>query len=378
MDLEGGDPVNAEPVNVAIIGMGQWGRRAHLPAIAALPNVNVSAVVTSRPGEVRPVAEQHGVGRIMRDTRELFDAADELDAVVIATPDDTHHAYTMAALSAGLHVLCEKPLALDVPQAAEMTRALHAAGRVGRMGFLYRHSPVVARIKQLVDDGFIGDLRLFESISVNGQFADPNRELHWKMQRSRANGGVFVEYGSHLIDLALWFGGPIERVVASGVTLVPERPTSDGGRGVVDVDDAASWIALYESGAEGLFRTGWASLPIGGAGVRLYGSTGSLAWQLDPTTRRREALIGSTLDDPTPREMYVFEPEFDPGLDGGPFPLGLLARYNAKLAESFVTDIRTGSVTGSTFDEGLETQRVLAAIRASLDTRQWVAVERPS
>lgn len=366
--------MSRHPVRVAIIGMGQWGRRAHLPAFAALPNVEVKAVVSSRPDEIHSAAEEYGVTRIETDPHRLLNDPDSLDAVVIATPDDTHRDLAIGAFNAGLHVLCEKPLALNLKQATEMVDTARATGLVGRLGFLFRHSPVVARMKEMVDEGFIGDLQLFENISVNAQFADPNRELHWKMQRDRANGGVFVEYGSHAIDLALWFGGSITSVVAHGVTLVPSRPTSEGTSATVDVDDASSWIAAYESGAEALFRTGWASLPVGGGGMRLYGSRGSLSWQLDPTTRRREALVGATLDNPVPHTLFEFDPPYDPKTDDGPFPLGLLARYNSYLAESFIQDIGTNTVTCATFDDGLNTQCVLSAIRESLDDHRWVTV----
>ena len=210
---------------------------------------------------------------------------------------------------------------------------------------------------------------------MNAQFIDPRRPRHWKMQRSRANGGVFVEYGVHNIDLAMWFGGPITHVVAHGLTLVPTRPTSEGEVAEIDTDDACSWIATYANGGEALFRAGWASLPVGGGGMRLYGSRGSLAWQPDPTGRRSEQLIGATLEKPEPEVLFEFAPPFDPQLDAGDFPLGLLARYTTRLIESFVNDIQVGQASGPTFEDGLAAQRVLAAIRMSLDEKRWVEVE---
>src|SRR5581483_4406271 len=117
-------------------------------------------------------------------------------------------------------------------------------------------------MKELIDQGFIGDVQIVQSVGGNAQFADPSRPLHWKMQRRHADGGVYVEYGSHTIDLAIWFGGPLRSVVAHGLTLISSRPV-DGGVGAVELDDDASWIATYESGGEALFRTGWASFPVG-------------------------------------------------------------------------------------------------------------------
>jgi predicted dehydrogenase len=255
-----------------------------------------------------------------------------------------------------------------------MLDAVQAHGRVGKIGFLFRCSPVVVRMKQLVDEGAIGTLQLFESITLNAQFVDPNRPLHWKMQRVHANGGVFVEYGSHAIDLAHWFGGPLDRVVAHGLTLIPRRPPGSDGSGTVDGDDACSWIATYAAGGQALFRSGWASFPVGGGGLRVYGSQGALAWQLDPTGRRSESLLAASVDEPTPRVIFEYAPPFDPALDEGSFPLGLLARYNARLAASFVADIRAGLVSGPSFSDGLAVQHVLAAIRTSLDEERWVDV----
>ena len=359
-------------LRVGVIGAGMWGARAHLPALVASDGVDVVALADPDAGRAEQVAEQFGIRHTFAEGGALLAQVDDLDAVVIATPTDTHHDLVLAACARGVHILCEKPLAYDLAQAREMVEALNARGLVGKLGFLFRFSPVMERMKQLVDEGYIGQVQLLESLTINAQFIDPTRPLHWKMELARAHGGVFVEYGAHSIDLALWLAGPIERVVAHGVTLVSERPTTGGERAAVTVDDASSWMTQHSNGCESLFRTGWASLPIGGGGLRVYGTRGSLAWQLDPTTRRREWLLGATLDQPEPRELFEFNPTHDPRTDDGIFPLGLLARYNARLIASFVSDIREGRASGPTFADGLAAQAVLAGIRTSLDEQRWV------
>lgn len=358
-----------------IIGMGLWGARAHLPALLACDGVDVVALADPDATRTNPVAEQFDIARTFERADDLLDGVDNLDAVIIATPTDTHRETVLAACQRGVHILCEKPLAYDVVQAREMVEALNAKGLVGKLGFMFRFSPVIERMKQMVDEGYVGQVQLLESLSLNAQFIDWQRPLHWKMRRARANGGVFVEYGSHSIDLALWFVGPISRVVADGVTLIPKRPAGDGGMSSVDVDDAASWIAQHTDGTESLFHTGWSSLPIGGGGLRVYGTRGSLAWQLDPTTRRHEWLLGSTIDQPEPTKLFEFAPPFDAQTDSGPFPLGLSARYNTRLIQSFVADIRRGRATGPSFADGLAAQEVLAGVRTSLDESRWVGVE---
>ncbi len=361
-------------LRVGVIGLGHWGYRAHLPALAARDDVEVVAVVEPDQRLAEMVGAEFQVPRWEVDATALWSDTNALDAVIVATPVDTHWPIVMAALRAGMHVLCEKPLSYDVPQAVEMTELAEATGKIAKMGFLFRFSPVVERMKELVDAGYIGPVQVFEAHTVNAQFIDPARPLHWKMTREHANGGVFAEYGSHAIDLAQWFGGPISNVVAHGLTLVSSRTTGDGTVRSVDVDDASAWIATYASGAEASFRMSWASLPVGGGGIRLYGPRGSLAWSQDPTTRRQEWLHGATIDEPEPKVLLEFAPEFDPRTDAGVFPLGLLARYNKRLIDSFVTDIANGVNSGPSFADGLLAQRVLAAIRTSLDEARWVEV----
>ncbi len=355
--------------------MGRWGTRAHFTALSDRDDVEIVGIVDPLPENVRAIADQYNIRHAYADARTLFRNVKDLDAVILATPTDTHRDLCLEAFDSGLHVFCEKPLAYDVAQAREMAAAARSGGWIAKVGFLFRHSPVIGRMKHLVDADYIGQLHLFESVTVNHQFVDPQKPLHWKMQRARAGGGVFVEYGSHSIDLALWFGGPISRVVAHGVTLIRARQTHNGITSTVDVDDASSWIAEYRSGGEALFRTGWASWPVGGGGVRVYGSRGSLAWQLDPTTRLREQLLAWTADDAAPRTLMEFAPPFDARFDEGPYPMGLLARYNTKLVEGFVQDVGNGRGSGPSFEDGLAVQRVLRAIRTSMDEQRWANVE---
>jgi predicted dehydrogenase len=364
--------VSASTLRIGIIGMG-WGRRAHLPAFAALPDVQVRAIVDSHSENLRAIADEYGIPRIERDAMALLSDPDDLDALVIATPTDTHYELVLAALQAGLHVFCEKPLGYDVPQAEAMVAALEGAGVTGRIGFLFRHSPVIQHMKQLVDDGFIGELQMFESININPQFHSPAAPLHWKMLEERAGGGVYVEYGSHQIDLALWFGGPLRHVVAHGMTLVDRRANDSGHSVEITSDDSCAWIGEYASGGQALFRSGWASLPPGGGGLRLYGSRGSLAWQLDPTTRQRETLLAVTPEQPEGQVLLEYRAR-NWGSDR--MPLGLLSDYNANLVAAFVTDLRDGATSAPTFHDGLAVQHVLTAIRTSLDEQRWVEIGR--
>src|SRR5262249_23071672 len=127
-------------------------------------------------------------------------------------------------------------------------------------------------------------------------------------------------------------------------------------------------------GGQALFRSGWASVPVGGGGLRLFGTRGSLAWQQQG--RQTERVVAASVDDPEPRVLVGFAPPIEAVIDEGGFPLGLLARDNRHVAANFVEDVRRGETSGPGFEEGLAVQEVLAAIRTSLDEGRWVAVDR--
>ena len=124
----------------------------------------------------------------------------------------------------GLPVLCEKPLARTVPEAADLVARAAAAGVVTKLGFVFRYSPALRQLRALVRDGYVGRVHSLAVYSQNPQFMDPAAPFHWKMDAARTGGGVFVEYGSHSLDLARWIAGEIEEVCANARTVVPDRP----------------------------------------------------------------------------------------------------------------------------------------------------------
>ena len=368
--------MSPSPIRVAVIGLGAWGTLAHLPSLRAHPDAEVVAVVERDERRLHQIAGRFGAPLALSTPDELWRQPDAFDAVVIATPTDTHHAIALPALALGKHVLCEKPLAFDVDQAQAMADAARTAGVVTKLGFMFRFSPAIQRLKALLDEGYVGEVAAFQSHTMNAQFIDPVTPIHWKMRRERASGGVFAEYGAHAIDLAAWLVGPIDRVVAQARTATPQRPDASGAMVAVDVDDAAAWLATFASGAQGSFETSWSTLPVGGGGVRVYGTRGSLAWQPDPGLRTSEQLIGATIDHPEPEVLMEFETDSCAAINGehATHSIGVSADYNDRLIGSFLSDIRQGHGTGPTFSDGLRTQAVLSAIQRSLDSRRWELV----
>ncbi len=369
--------MSTSSIRVAVIGLGAWGALAHLPSLYAHPDAEIVAVVERDQSRLREAAARFDVPLVLATAEQLWQRADAFDAVVIATPTDTHHDLALPTLALGKHLLCEKPLAFDVEQARAMVAAARTAGVVTKLGFMFRFSPAIQRLKVLLDEGYVGEIVTFQSHTMNGQFIDPETPIHWKMQRDRANGGVFAEYGAHAIDLASWLVGPVERVVAQARTITPQRPDSSGTGSTVDVDDAAAWLVEFASGAQGSFETSWSTLPIGGGGVRVYGTRGSLAWQPDPGLRTSDRLVGATVDHPEPATLFQYETSNGNAIaaDDVSRSIGISADYNDGLIASFLLDIRTGRGTDPDFVDGLRSQEVLAAIQRSLGSGQWEPVQ---
>jgi predicted dehydrogenase len=361
-------------VRVGIVGAGLWARRAHLPAFCHVPDARVVAVSDPDRARAEALARDFGVPAAFADHAALL--AFGVDAVSIVSPDDTHHAVATAALAAGLPVLCEKPLARTVEEAADLARQAERAGIVTKMGFVFRESPALRRLRELVAEGRVGRPHTLVVVSQNAQFMDPAAPLHWKMERARAGGGVSVEYGVHALDLARWIAGEVLEVCANARTVVPARPDpSTGEPRRVDTDDVCSWLASLEGGAEAVFHASWASLPPPWGDLAVFGDRGALAWRRVEAPWPFAELAGATVADPVFRPLPV-PPRLLEGLE---WATTWRECFMGALARRFVAEVRGDApAEGPTFADGYRAQLGLAAIAASLAERRWVPVRSPS
>ena len=223
-------------LKVGVIGAGHWATEAHIPGFQACEGVAVVAVSDIEAERAARAAQALGVPRAYASAEEML-AAETLDAVSIVTPDDTHAGYALAAMARGIAVLCEKPLARTAKEALALADRAEQAGVVNKVGFTMRYTPSLLYLRELVEQGFFGELYLFQCFIQNAQFLDPQKPRHWKMTMEHAGGGVIVEYGIHMLDIARLLVGDIRRVSAKARTFVPERPAADGrGRVPVEVD----------------------------------------------------------------------------------------------------------------------------------------------
>jgi predicted dehydrogenase len=299
---------------------------------------------------------------------------DDIGLVDVATPGNTHHEIAIAALEAGKHVLCEKPLANTLREAREMLDAARAAGTVNMVCFNYRRAPAVQLAKKFIDEGRLGEVRHWRAAYLQDFILDPELPLIWRFRREAAGSGALGDIGAHLIDLAHFLVGPIREVVGTTETFVGERPLEEGsGMGRVTVDDAAAFLARFENGAIGTFEaTRLAPGRKNHNSFEINGSTGSVAFDLE---RMNELEV--YLEDDAPeargfRTVLVTEPDH-PYMQGW-WPPGHIIGYEHTFVHT-VKDLLDGIAAGKspapTFEDGYRCQAVLEAVERSVESGAW-------
>ncbi|MFD7445740.1 Gfo/Idh/MocA family protein [Streptomyces sp. NPDC059909] len=345
------------------------------PVLAAIGGRDAAAV--------RAAADRHGWAAAETDWRALV-TRDDVQLVDVCTPGDSHAEIAVAALEAGKHVLCEKPLANSVAEAEAMVAAAERArarGQVAMVGFNYRRVPAIAYARRLVADGRLGAIRHVRVTYLQDWLVDPDFPLTWRLEREHAGSGALGDLGAHAVDLAQYLAGELlVGVSALTETFVRERPllagassglTASGGlaRGPVTVDDAALFTGRLASGALASFEaTRMASGRKNALRLEINGERGSLAFDLE---RLNEL---SFHDHTVPaasagfRRILVTESEH-PYLEAW-WPPGHALGYEHTFthqARDLVHAIADGSDPAPSFADGLQVQRVLAAVEESAE-----------
>jgi predicted dehydrogenase len=246
----------------------------------------MAAICGRDPGAVAAAAARLGWAAWETDWKRLVQR-DDVDLVDVCTPGSSHAEISIAALEAGKHVLCEKPLANTVEEARAMAAAAERAAASGvraMVGFNFRRVPAVALARELVAAGRLGAIRHVRAAYLGAHLLDPEIPLIWRLRAEEAGSGALGDLGAHAIDLAQYLASDrIAGVSGLTETFVRERPLpgGGGGRGPVTVDDAAVFIARFAGGAVGSFEaTRFATGHDEGLAVELNGELGSLAWEL--------------------------------------------------------------------------------------------------
>ena len=392
-------PASAGTLTVGMIGYGFMGaahsqawRTAH--RFFDLPLTPVLRTIAGRTeSAVAEAAERFGFARHTTRWQDVIEDP-EIDVVDICTPGDTHFEIAMAALAAGKHVLCEKPLANSVEQSAEMTAAAADAATRGVRsvcGFSYRRTPALAYARQLVREGAVGEIRQIRAHYLQDWLSDANSPMTWRLDKDQAGSGALGDIGAHIIDLTQWITGQsIAAVSGTLQTVVPTRPAAgtaqglggtgdaSGERGQVTVDDVALFTARFESGVLGSFEaTRMAQGRKNAMRVEVNGSHGSIAFDFE----RMNELEVYDATAPAGRQGFTrilaTEPEHPYAAAWWPtgHGLGYEHTFTHQIAD-LVRAIGEGTDPSPSFEEALQVQRVLAAVEESSATgSSWTAID---
>jgi predicted dehydrogenase len=353
-----------------VVGTGWWAELEHLPGLQSRPEVELVALCGRNPERLAAAADRFGIPDRHADWRAMLARA-RLDVLTIVTPNVLHHPIARAALEAGVHVICEKPLAMDAVQARELAALAEARGLQTLTFFTHRALAAAAHVKRLVQAGYLGRPLHVSASYLTASHLKPGKPASWRMRRAEAGTGVLGDIGSHLIDMVRWWLGDLTDVSAQWLTVTRERPG-----GTVDGDESCAFLARLACGAQGVFQ---ASKLVAGRGnfqrIELYGDRASLVYEADPGVEpgwTGRVLAGRP--DRTGLEVLPLPPDLTAGLEA-PDPAGRLAAYR-RLTDPFFAALGGGRADPATpsFRDGAAVQAVLDAVAASAERGAWVEV----
>ena len=328
----------------------------------------------------KAAAERFGWESVETDWRRLI-ARDDVGLVDICTPGDSHAEIAIAALEAGKHVLCEKPLANSVAEAEAMAEAARRARERGvraMVAFNYRRVPALAHARKLVASGALGEIRHVRSVYLQDWLSDPQSPMTWRLRKESAGSGALGDLGAHIVDAAQFVTGDvITGVSALTNTFVTERPSESGGTDAVTVDDTALFLARLSGGAVASFEaTRFALGRKNAMRLEVNGSKASLAFDFESMNELQ--WYEGTGTEAGFRRILVTEPEHP--YVGVWWPPGHLLGYEHTFTNEvadLLDAIGAGTDPEPGFDDGLRVQRVLHAVEESASAQaSWTEVSR--
>lgn len=374
-------------IRVGMIGTKFMGK-AHSNAFRGMPfffdsdTVPVMQAIAGRDEETtKQAADKMGWASYETDWRRLIER-DDIDLIDICTSNDRHAEMAIAAAQAGKHILCEKPLALNAQQTAQMLEAVRKSGVVHMICHNYRFVPAIRYAKQLIDDGVLGQIYHFRGAYLQDWIMDPQFPLVWRLSKAASGSGTHGDIMAHSIDLARYLVGEIAEVSGMMDTFIKQRPIagdSDSGEirlGEVDVDDAAAFLARFANGVFGVFEaTRFAKGHRNSHSFEINGSKGSLRWSMDNMNDLELFLENDA------RGMQGFRTigctEHVHPHSGAFWPAGHPIGYEhtfISLVYEMMQGISANRCPAPNFEDGHRNQLVLDAVIESAEKKIWVTI----
>lgn len=354
-------------IRAAVIG-ASFAKAAYLPALRTIEDVEIVAVASARLESAQATAQAFGVPHAYDDWRAMLEKH-PLDLVGIATPPVHHAPMTLAALDAGAHVLCEKPMAMNAAESRAMLDRAEALNRVHMIGHELRFNPNRRKIRQLIADGYIGQVRHVNIWNITASWGDPaSRPAGDWWSLSEMGGGRLGANGSHQIDLLRFWLGDLGAISGQALTLVPDRvDPRTGERWRATADDVAYFSAEMKNGAlVHVFMSGVARHNFDNT-TQIFGSEGTIVLN-NKDERLLVARAGEDFVDMTETDPNAELPGINKGI-WNVSVVGLMRELTAAIREE--RRLREGA----TFYDGLKCQEAMDAVRQSTIERRWIALD---
>ena len=354
----------SKKLRFGVIGAGNFAEVCHIPGLQSHPQAEVVALSGRRKEHAEAMAQRLNVPDVHTDYQKLI-ARDDIDGVAIVTPNVSHAEIAIAALQAGKHVICEKPLAMGATEAKAMLDAANASGKIHLVSFTFRYLHCLRKLKEMLHVGAIG---MPHYIRIRGEGMgglSPNSKAAWREVTSLSGGGMIQDMGSHYVDLVSWTVAPIAEVCGMLLNIPRTRPNAITGEPtLIDADDLNAAFFRTTTNILGDYMLSRITPGHGEWGFEVVGEKGALMGFLTRGDRDELRLLRIGRDwetIPLPEETQIHEP----------LALGRMMR-------SFVDAILRGTPDGvwdATFFDGYRTQVVLSAIKQSVQEKRWVEVK---
>ncbi|WP_370393445.1 Gfo/Idh/MocA family protein [Cognatishimia sp.] len=383
-------------MRVAVLGASGWMGKVHTMAYQTFPHflgsengtAEVAILVEANPNAAADLAQRAPEARIVQDWKEAI-ADPEIDLIDICLPDSLHYEVAKAALLAGKHVYCEKPLADTAAEARELADIARERGVITRVGHAFPRNPVHDLAKEIIDAGEIGEIKLFKACQHIDMYGDPLTPYMWRANGELAPTGIIGDTGSHVFSFMEFLVGPVAKLVADNFIVTPKRPVVDGlayGESAelkgdedwadITNPDGTNLMVKFANGARGLVdfsrvATGRKFMQT----YEIYGTKGSLAYTYDEVNRLRFYSNADKIGRRGYREIDV-GPENETFRAFLPLPNFALGYNESKIIEAaeVIKSIVTNTPAWPTFENGHHICQIVDACMTSSETQSWVDI----
>ncbi len=352
----------------------QAARFFHLKA-----NIEMHTICGRNAADVQASRAQFGWQYAVTDWREVVESP-LIDIVDISVPNHLHAEIAIAAAKNGKHILCEKPLAMNVKEAEAMLAAAQKAKVVHMICHNYRRIPAIALAKKMIDEGALGKIFHYRARYAQDWLTDPSFPLNWRLEKATGGSGAHGDINAHIIDLGRYLVGEFEQVCGLLHTFISERPlansfTKTPKMGKVTVDDVSMLIGKMENGAlANLEATRFALGRKNHIEIEINGGKGSLYFDFEDMNRLKFFNGDNPKDRQGFQDIIVTQGNDVQPYVGNWWPPGHIIGYEHTFVHTvadFVNACADGKPAQPTFEDGLKNQRVLAAVAESVKTGKW-------